>query len=295
MKKSLLAFVIVPLLCACSSSMYYQLYKVDTNGLEQKTNQLSFENEHCTISYNLWGENGNLSFTMYNKTDQNIFIVMPQSFFIQNGMAYDYYSNAVHTSRQVTQVGKAATYANSYASMLGNSAMGVGKSTTYAGTLTSENSTSTQEMAVICIPPKAAKYFKGFKLIEQAHKDCDDYDFNYPKKQSDIITYDKEASPWAFRNRIAYTLESDMDNCLYVDNELWVSHLQNYDYKAMEEYIKDTECETHYTITKLIILNKAPNAFYNKYTKTIGAIRQSSPSTEKIDKPKDDLYSARWR
>ena len=293
MKKLLLAFVIMPLLCACSSSTYYQLYKVDTNGLEQTTNQLNFENEHCTISYNLWAENGNLSFTMYNKTDQNIFIVMPQSFFIQNGIAYDYYTNAVHTSRQVTQVGKAATYANSYASILGNNAMGVGKATTYAGSLTSENTTTTQELAMVCIPPKAAKYFKGFKLIEYAQKDCDDYDFNYPKKESSIITYDKENSPWFYRNRIAYTLDGDISNCQYVENELWVSRLQNYNSKAMEELIKVTECETHYPNTKLIILNQAPNAFYNNYTTTYGANKQVNSNIG--SQTKDDVYSVRKR
>ena len=292
MKKLLLIGVLASLMCACSPYAFYQLYKVSTDGLEQKDNKLTFENEHCVLSYHLWGESGDLSFTLYNKTDKNLFVVMPQSFFIQNGIAYDYYTNAIRTSRQVTQVGGATTLASSYANGWGNSIVGTGKSATYARTLTSENTTTTKEMEVVCIPPRAMKFFKGFSLIENVHKDCDDYDFNYPKKASDIITYEKDSSPWIFRNRIAYTLDGDSEGCQYIENELWVSYLQNYSDREMQEQIVEKACETNYPSTKIIILNKAPNAFYNKYTKTPGAIRQNiSIESEKTD----EIHSARWR
>ena len=274
MKKLFLMAAVAALMCSCATpSMFYQLYKVYTDGLEQKNNQLTFENEHCVVSYDLWSQQGDMSFVLYNKTDKNMYVVMPQSFFIQNGMAYDYYTNSVNTSRRVAQVGGSATVANSYASAMGSSLFGSGKSATVAQSVTAENTTTTKEMAVVCIPPRAKKYFKGFALVETAHKDCDNYVLNYPKKASDIITYSKDDSPWKFRNRIAYTFDPDSKNCKYIENELWVSYLQNYTTATMQDNLRVTPCESNFPVTKTIILNQAPNAFYNIYTKTPGAVK----------------------
>lgn len=280
MRKYLFISVLILLMCACTPKSYYQLYKVSTDELELKNDQLTYENEHCIVSYNLWGENGDLSFLLYNKTDKDMFVIMPQSFFIKNGMAYDYYTNAVHTSRAVVQSGKSSSYTSAYAGVLGN----VG----YTKTTTAESSTTTKEMAVVCIPPRAAKSFEGFQLITSAYKDCDDYDFNYPKKATDVIIYAKEDSPWTFRNRIAYTFDEGCENCEYIDNELWVSYLQNYYYSAMQEQIKVTPCELQYSTFQTLILNQAPNAFYNKYTKTMGATK-SRTSIEK-GRVSDEIY-----
>lgn len=291
--KKLLYISAIAFLCACAPQSYYQLYKVSTNGLEQKNNCLTFENEHCIVSYNLWGESGDLSFLLYNKTDKDMFVIMPQSFFIKNGIAYDYYTNAIHISRLVVQSGKATSYANSYASIFGNSALGIGRAATYAEAATAENSTTTKEMAVICIPPRAAKSFNGFQLIADAYKDCDDYEFNYPKKVSDFITYEKDDSPWKFRNRIAYTFDETNQTCEYIENELWVSYLQNYYYSEMEKRIKATTCETNYSTTTTIILNEAPNSFYNSYKKTAGATKSSTPIN--LEGGNDEVYSIRRR
>jgi hypothetical protein len=191
---------------------------VDSDGLEQKNNQLTFENEHCIISYDLWSEKGDMSFVLYNKTDKDMYIMMPQSFFIQNGMAYDYYTNAVSTSRQVSQVDRSATLGSAFAetSMTGG-LWGAGKSATIGHSLTTENSTTTKEMAVVCIPPKAKKYFKGFNLVEAAHKDCDDYMLNYPKKVSDAITFGKALEP-AFLDTVACY---GSDSCSIGTSTLW--------------------------------------------------------------------------
>lgn len=294
MKKLLFILSLTLIMCACAPKSYYQLYKVSTDELELKNDLLTYENEYCIISYNLWGENGDLSFLLYNKTDKDMFVIMPQSFFIKNGMAYDYYTNAVHTSRAVVQSGNSSSYTSSYAGIMGNVGLGNKRTSTYAKTTTTESSTTTTEMAVICIPPRAAKSFNGFQLISSAYKECDDYDFNYPKKATDSITYAKEDSPWIFRNRIAYTFDGDSDNCEYIDNELWVSYLQNYHTSAMLKRIEVTPCELQYSTTKTIILNQAPNAFYIRYAQTSGATKPSSFSVIAGEESGDDnIYSVR--
>lgn len=254
--KQLFFIFTASLLCACSSSTYYQLYKVSTNGLERKNNLLTFENEHCIVSYDLWGEKGDLSFTLFNKTDEDVFVIMPRSFFIKNGIAYDYYTNSINVSHQVAQTGKSTSFA--YANTL---------ATIYAQSAITET-TTTMEMEAICIPPKSTKFFKGFNLVQHAYKDCDNHDFNYPTNSSNIIRYNKEESPWNFRNRIAYTFGNENNDCLYIENELWVSSLQNYYQSAMQETIEVDECEKKTPVKKTIITNQSPSSFYNIYEKT---------------------------
>jgi len=56
---------------------YIQVYKA-TPTKELTTNEYSliYEDNNCKVSYNLWAEGGNIGFSFYNKTDQNIFLNM---------------------------------------------------------------------------------------------------------------------------------------------------------------------------------------------------------------------------
>lgn len=261
MKKSLLLVIAAATLASCGS--YYQLYNVDAVDLKNDGKTLKFENEDCAITYNLWGHSGDLSFALYNKTDRDLFVVMPQSFFIKNGMAYNYYSD----SEQITRTALGASSAQINTNVTWGSLLT--KGTKDAAMVESTSITKSEE--IICIPPHSTKIFNGFALIGAAHKDCDDFKFNYPKKSSDKITYSKEDSPWKYRNRIAYTFNAKERDCKYVDNELWVSSLQNYRDKYMTETVKVKMCETNIEEEKEIVLYSAPNAFYNHYVKTPGA------------------------
>lgn len=62
--------------------------------MKQENNSLVYENEDCKIFYNLWAENGSMKFVLLNKTDKDIIIDMKRSFFIRNGAALGYFTNA---------------------------------------------------------------------------------------------------------------------------------------------------------------------------------------------------------
>ena len=95
------------LLSSCSKSLYYQVYEVQSQDVTLQNNLLTYENDECVVKYNLWSLGGNLSFLFTNKTDKNLFIVMPKSFFILNGVANDYYSESSYT-RAVTNTAQLA-------------------------------------------------------------------------------------------------------------------------------------------------------------------------------------------
>lgn len=103
MRKSLTTLSLILLLLISMTSCktnFYQVYTVETEGAEQVDNSLVFENNDCKVYYNLWSNNGKLSFVFLNKTDKDIFINLGQTFFIKKwfcnrllSRAYIYRSN----------------------------------------------------------------------------------------------------------------------------------------------------------------------------------------------------------
>jgi hypothetical protein len=81
------------LLTACGGvDTYYQVYKT-SNGLQQKESVLTYEDENCIVTYNLWSDGGNVGFNFENKTDKDIYLDLDKCFFILNGEAYNYFRN----------------------------------------------------------------------------------------------------------------------------------------------------------------------------------------------------------
>lgn len=255
MKKQLLVSLIgLTLLTSCSEKMYYQVYQLESADVAQKENLLFFENEDCTITYNLWANGGDLSFLMHNKTNENMYILMSQSFFILNGIANNYYSEsqygktvtgmaALSSSKQVSLSGYLTKSYSWYPTTLSR------QISSTAGVSTSK-SVLTKEPEYICIPPKSAKFIRGFNISDYVYKDCDNYDQNYPKISSTAVRYTQDNSPLKFRNRLAYALGKEDAKTLYIDHSFWLSSFQNYSDKGAFSEEKVEECETGMKSTK---------------------------------------------
>jgi len=66
------------------------MYKAVPNTEVTKTgNNLVYEDDQCKVSYNLWSNGGDAGFVFQNKTDQNIYLDLGESFFIINGVAHN--------------------------------------------------------------------------------------------------------------------------------------------------------------------------------------------------------------
>ena len=279
MKKNFIIGVAVLLMTACAKPEYYQVYEIKSQDVSVQNDILSFENTECVVKYNLWSDGGNLSFLITNKTDKNLYIVMPKSFYILNGVANDYYSESSYT-RSVTNTAQLASsrqvsisgfltdgyywYPTSLGRQLGAS---IGTSLTEA--------VETKESPFVCVPPKASKFIKGFNISDYVYKDCKNYKFNYPSRVSPIIEYTQSNTPLSFRNRIAYTFDETSSDTKYMDHSFWMSNLRNYSQKGALSKQKFEECETNMRRTMKSFTMSGPNKFYNKYQKTINASHSS--------------------
>lgn len=94
-------------MCSCAGTQFHQIYDAqsDTVKFSESNTVMTYEDPNCRIEYNLWSENGNAGFTFYNKSDEVIHLLLNQSFYVLNGMAYDYFQDRIFTngSEAVTQ------------------------------------------------------------------------------------------------------------------------------------------------------------------------------------------------
>lgn len=303
MKKTfVLLLLMVLLLTSCSSYVFYQVYNVTTPDMEERGNKLVYENEHLKVSYNFWGEAGDGNFVVYNKSDKDLFILLPQSFMIKNGIALDYFKNrewgsSVSQSLTANAGTSAAIYGytkylkdfqgNPYLASISSSA-GEGKSIGRASSFVMK------ENPIVCIPPHASKVLGEYSLYDNLIKACNK-EQDYPNKSAMLMTFTKEDSPLHVVNRIAYTFDSTGKASQYINNEFWISEVTNYIDEEIVETEWRTECEGGLKEEVEVFTIGSPRQFYNQYkgfpSKKVNAdgISDKVKARYKISRKKNDV------
>ena len=247
----------VILFSSCMPKFYYQVYKATPVKEAQKTSEaIIFEDNNCKVSYNLWSQGGDAGFSFYNKTESNIYINMEESFFILNGIAYDYYKNRVYTNstNMGTNLGTAAIQNTAYSQSI---------AVTGGSTVASGHSVSFTEKKLICIPPHTSKIFSEYNINESLYRNCDLY--LYPsKKEVKTKEFTKADSPFVFSNRISYILGKTGTNVL-LENEFFISEITNYPEKEITEWKFDEFCGKRNIIMTKYVKNASPDKFYIYY------------------------------
>lgn len=323
------------LLSSCSATYkYVQICTAEpvTNATTaQKTeNGLVYENEDCKVFYRLWGEGGDAGFVFYNKTDQVIHIDLTQTFFVKNGVAYDYYFPTTTTSTTTTSSSSAtsATYGGTYYALSGASiGAGIGASASataggygaalYAGKSASlyattgagiygsrtqmtgtiyghSESVSTESRAILSIPPKTYRGVSLYSIREELVYDCD---LNTYPEQSAHITYSADNSPLLFANYISYRV-GDNGNTQAIDNQFYISDITNYAVPYITTFVRRTEtCSNVLTPEEQERQKYAPELF-DAYLKVDGTntffIRYSAESKHKLYKTDDGYNKYVW-
>ena len=264
------AYALICILSSCAST-YYQIYEVKSEGLQTKSDGLVYEDDNCLLFYNLWNESGSLSFVFANKTDKDITIDLTRSFFIKNGVAYDYYQDQTYTEGSSTGLtiskGLTASYSKlMYEYFTWNPVLVKGQAPVQNITNnTIMSSISTKAPKVIIVPAKASKVIPSFNISDFIYKDCGNNKVNYPEKQSETINYTSNNSPLTFSNRITYKIDGQ-ENSIYLQNNFWICSLANYPEEEIFENITLENCDDPLVKTTIEVNKKqAPNRFYNTY------------------------------
>lgn len=220
-------------LASCSPTRtFYQVYQVSPSIKDKMTiseDSLFFEDENCKLTYDFWTEGGNVGFKFYNKTDKDIILNLERSFFILNGIAYNYY-----------------------------------KDRTYS---TLENLITYSEEKKVSIPSKTAKIINEYNVSQSLYRDCDLY--KYPRrKQIKTKSFKESTSPYVFSNRISYTSDSSL-NEINLSNEFFVSAITNYPQNEVikNDYLEFCD-QKSFKLTPFF-KDSAVNKFFIKYNNAL--------------------------
>jgi hypothetical protein len=270
-KNILLITLVSLMITSCVSTSYFQVYKTEpSDKLVVKDNLLVYEDENCKVTYNLWSDGGNIGFQFFNKTEKNIYLNLEESFFILNGVSYNYFRNRVFTSSisSGTTASRGVTAAKSstglnYLDLIQTNRISANNT---LGSMTSSGfSVSFSEEKKICIPSKTSKIISEYKINESLFRDCDL--FKYPKKkQIKSKTFSKEKSPLVFSNRIAYSIGQD-EKIMKFENEFYVSEITNYPESEMYNSKNDEFCGQKSTTIVKYFKNVSADKFYIKYNR----------------------------
>ena len=286
----ILAFIATVIFSSCSpySSSYYQLFETQSEETKVNENNMIFENEHIKVIYNFWGDYGNSSFLIFNKTDSNIFIDLSKSHLVINDIAKTYFQNRTFTESSSRSFSVADFGSTSY--LVENSksngsayyTTGYGIANSHTNTIATHNiasssskesvakgySVSYVEKRIVCIPSNTAKIIEGLNINSTLYRDC--YLYRFPK-QKVILTkeFDKETSPIIIKNIITYGFnEFDFSKPEIVENIFWVSEITNYPNQFFFTAKYDTNCEQRSQFPVTFYLFDNPNNFYIKYYKS---------------------------
>lgn len=257
-KTLLLIGIVMGLLTSCATEkIFYQVYKTNSEGMRKNDKSVFYEDDTCKIIYNLWGDGGNFRFEFYNKTDQNIYVNLEESFFIMNGMANNYYKN-----RAFTYSSESAT------SRLTGTAISPSITFYSSGERISSKSSSVtyNEEKIIIIPPKTSKILGEYAINTTVYRDCDLV--LYPsKKQDEVKSFTKQESPYVFSNKIAYRVGKSGASDI-VENNFYVSEISNLSENKEIRNDYETFCGQASIEKKSFFLDVAPDKFYIEYKKT---------------------------
>jgi hypothetical protein len=200
MKEPIKYFVLVFIALSTISckSTYYQVSTVETESLSESFDYL---NDDLRLTYNFWANGGALKFTIENLTDQPIYIDWEHSNFIFNGYSHDYFTKSQTINAVEVYDFQGVSALNKLGTSTKNNGLGVGVS----------NTEVTSEKESIQLPPKS--YVNSEKIY---------LDFPWLEQMDAYKSADKSDSPLQLRTYIAYSLNKDLSDLKFIDNEFWV-------------------------------------------------------------------------
>lgn len=281
--KSALALILCGLLTSCmSTSVFYQIYSVNSTTEMQKTeNRFVFENEECAIHYNMWRNGGNGGFLIENKTDEYLYVDLTETFFVKNQMAECYFkerefesgetyghssATSVSTSVHSKQSGWATVNGVSFWGYIPKgSSWSATVDETYTNWSESWESVSERETEILVIPPRTMRYAGGFTINSSLLRYRGMY--RNPRTMSDVlrVSLTHEESPVTFGNVIVYRVGQEGERKM-ISNEFYIDEVFNIPKSEMtgtrmREWGngKAAEEEEYYKYG-------APNRFFLRYT-----------------------------
>ncbi len=280
MKKLLVIMLSCCSMTACSSSMYQQIATLKSNQVEMNTEgQFVAKYSDVSIIYDFWAPSGTVAFVIQNNSDKDLYLHMAESYFINNGYAYDYYQGRVYGSSSQLSVGASSTNVNSYSNTnkfgFGSSFSGIlhgsaesrtNIATQVAGTsygVGVETSVEYAEPKIVCVPAHSYKAFEQFNIQTNIYRDCGFITNPNSQTEKSELNFTADNSPFVIENRLMLEIEGNKTS---INHKFYVSELQNISEDILFEYSYSKRCDGYNGTTQLKFHKMlAPNRYYIRY------------------------------
>ena len=251
--KRIILPILTLLFTSCAVSNFYQVYKTNSENGVVNNDKIVFEDSNCKVYYNLSTEGGNVGFSIFNKTQNDLTINLSKTFFVLNGIAYEYFQN--RTISKSTNTGSIVTSYNNPYYWNYNIAR-------VSGTSSTTNTVTYVEKPILTIPPQTSINVSEYYVTNSLFSSCDLP--KYPtKKQIKTLNYNKDNSPFVFYNLITYYHKSDT---IRLENKFYVSEITNYPSKEMFSYTDTTTCGKKLEYRVPVFKKMSPDKFFIKYS-----------------------------
>lgn len=240
-------YIIIVILFASCRNTYYQIYKTEVENGQIEKDKIVFEDKNCSVYYFLWSSGGNIGFSVFNKTENDLVIDLKRTFFVINGVAYQYFQ-----SRSFSNF--AGNSYSSYYSFRGATLSGKN--------ITNGSEITTFEKQEIIIPPKTRVTINEYRLVNSRFPSCDLARFPTKKSKNNTLKFEKSNSPFVFSNLISYTIKNDTSR---IENRFYVKEITNYKENQVFTTKELNKCGVKYEIPLKVYKDSLPERFYIRY------------------------------
>jgi len=237
-------------LTSCGTLVYYQVYEAKTETGIIKDKQIIFEYKNCRVIYDLWDNGGDIGFSIYNKTESDLIIDLTRTFYVLNGITYDYFKDRTfsNSSSSATAV---TSYGYPYNLGVSNLSRGV----------TSNYSVTYKERPERIIPPNSMIKITEYEVTNTRYIHCDLK--KYPSRSdAKSISFSKSDSPFVFKNLITYSYKGEVSR---LENSFFVTSIGNYPSQMMVKTIYKSECGNSLSSPIKVFNDIKPDKFYYEY------------------------------
>jgi len=241
--------------------LFQQIATLSSENVELKNDgSFIYEDAIMTIEYDFWAESGKFHFIVTNNTDDNLYLNLRESYFVNNGYAFDYYQARTYVYANSNKSASNFIKSNSeirdkYVNTSANVEL-----SSYA--LASERGFSVEyvEQPIVCIPAHSSKAFYEFYVSSSVFRECG-FVRDPSKREKAVREYTGSTSPRVIENRLVFKIG---DIALPIDNVFYVSEYRNIAYDDVTEYKKVENCNGTKREVKVHKMS-ANNKFYITY------------------------------
>lgn len=230
---------------SCSATIYQQIMTLKSENVALNEGDFIDETPDFTIEYDFWSEYGRFIFSITNNTDEDFYVDLGRSFFINNGNAFDYYR------------GRTFSTTENKPNLVEISADGTPVITSRQETV------SYEEKDIVCIPARSTKHFGEYTISEIPYRECG-LMRDPSRKELAIMHFDKLKSPVKIENRLTLIIRGET---IPVNHNFYVSEIQNIAEENVIQNYTPYNCDNTKSMNVVKVNRlKAQNKFFIRYS-----------------------------